>query len=347
MAITIKDIASRAGVSRGSVDRVIHNRGNISLHVKQKVENVIAELGYKRNIIASQLVTNRSLIIGVVLPHFSEDPYWALPMNGIDQCFEEYKHLNIQLKVSFFNLVNPQSFIKAFQSKTLDQIDALIVAPIYEEVALQCQEYFSNREIPIVAINTPFNTQKENTFFVGSDSYQAGKTAGKLFDLIIKDHLSILQINIGKHQQLSTHYKLKQQGLEDYFIGRDINISTLQITNPANKAHLQNNISNHIDNYGPFESIFILNSKAYRFVDAMTNNIEDYTIIGFDLISENISCLRDDKVSFIIDQNPNLQGYQALKSILDLLIFENSKNSIQFVPLHIMIKESVLISDTP
>lgn len=345
MAITIKDIAARAGVSRGTVDRVIHNRGNVAVQVKQKVENVIAELGYKRNIIASQLVANRSLKIGVVLPHFSEDPYWSLPMNGINQCFEEYKHLNINLTLSYFNLVNQKSFVKAYQNKSFDDIDALIIAPIYEEVAQHCQDYFSKKDIPIVAINTPFNIKKDNSFFVGSNSYQAGQTAGSLFESCISEKPSILQITIGRQKQIATHYKLKQQGLSDYFEGKDVTISTLQITNPSGKSHLQNSIKKHISEHGPFNSIFILNSKAYRFVEAMKDTIDDFTIIGFDLISENINCLKSKVVSFIIDQNPSLQGYQAMKTILDLLIFENVKDTTQFVPLHIIIKES--LAQTP
>ncbi len=341
MAITIKDIAARAGVSRGTVDRVIHNRGNVAVQVKQKIENVISELGYKRNIIASQLVANRSLTIGVVLPHFSEDPYWALPMNGINQCFKEYKHLNIKLTVSYFNLANEQSFIQAYQNNMLHQVDALIVAPIYHEAADACQDYFSDRNIPVVAVNTPFNSPNEHTFFVGSNSYQAGKTAGRLFDMSIAEPISILQIKIGKQTRLETHYKLKQQGLEDYFEGKDVGISTLQITNLAGKTHLLTGIKNHIDKHGPFNGIFILNSKTYRFAQALKDSIDDYTVIGFDLISENIDCLRSNEAAFIIDQNPSLQGYQAVKTILDLLIFEKLNNAVQYVPIHIIIKESL------
>jgi LacI family transcriptional regulator len=341
MAITIKDIASRAGVSRGTVDRVIHNRGNVAIHVRQKVENVIAELGYKRNIIASQLVSNRSLTIGVALPHFSEDPFWSLPMNGINQCFEEYKHLNIDLNVSYYNLVNEQSFTKAYQNNAFAHIDALITAPVYQKAAKQCQDYFSIRNIPIVAINTPFESQINNSFFVGSNSYQAGKTAGRLFDMQLTSPPSILTITIGQEPQLAAHFKLKEKGLADYYNGKDVHISTLQLTNLAGKGHLQNNIKNHVEGYGPFNGIFILNSKAHRFVDAMKDSIQDFTIIGFDLISENINCLRNNEVSCIIDQNSTLQGYRALKTVLDLLIFEKTTNAVEYVPIHIVLKESL------
>ena len=47
---TIKDIANSAGVSTGTVDRIIHNRGKVSASAKAAVEKVLCEIGYNYNI---------------------------------------------------------------------------------------------------------------------------------------------------------------------------------------------------------------------------------------------------------------------------------------------------------
>ena len=47
--VTINDVAKAAGVSKGTVDRVIHNRGEVSEKSRKKVLKVIEELGYKPN----------------------------------------------------------------------------------------------------------------------------------------------------------------------------------------------------------------------------------------------------------------------------------------------------------
>ena len=47
--ITINDVARAAGVSKGTVDRVLHARGEVSKKSREKVLKVIEELGFKPN----------------------------------------------------------------------------------------------------------------------------------------------------------------------------------------------------------------------------------------------------------------------------------------------------------
>ncbi len=56
----IKEIASLAGVSIGTVDRVLHNRGRVSADTIKRVEEIAAQIDYKPNIMAKSLVMNNS-----------------------------------------------------------------------------------------------------------------------------------------------------------------------------------------------------------------------------------------------------------------------------------------------
>ena len=53
---TIKDIARMAGVSAGTVDRVLHNRGDVSLASMEKVQKVLDEIDYQPNVFAIGLI---------------------------------------------------------------------------------------------------------------------------------------------------------------------------------------------------------------------------------------------------------------------------------------------------
>ena len=53
--VKIKDIAQMAGVSAGTVDRILHNRGNVSRESREAVERVLAEVDYKYNIHSSAI----------------------------------------------------------------------------------------------------------------------------------------------------------------------------------------------------------------------------------------------------------------------------------------------------
>ena len=60
--IRIKDIAQQAGVSVGTVDRVLHDRPNVSKVAREKVEKALAEMNYQPNMYASALAYNKSYV---------------------------------------------------------------------------------------------------------------------------------------------------------------------------------------------------------------------------------------------------------------------------------------------
>ncbi|MBT2513803.1 LacI family DNA-binding transcriptional regulator [Arthrobacter sp. ISL-30] len=62
----MKDVARIAGVSHQTVSRVLNGHPSVSASVRERVETVIEELGYRRNVAARSLVTRRSRTVGVL-----------------------------------------------------------------------------------------------------------------------------------------------------------------------------------------------------------------------------------------------------------------------------------------
>ena len=67
--IRIKDIAERAGVSVGTVDRVLHDRPNVSKPAREKVEQALKEMNYQPNMYASALAYNKSYTFYLLFPY--------------------------------------------------------------------------------------------------------------------------------------------------------------------------------------------------------------------------------------------------------------------------------------
>ncbi len=68
MAVTIKDVAALAGVSPSTVSRTCKNNPSISEETKERVRKAMAELGYEPNFQASNLASQNSRTIGIILP---------------------------------------------------------------------------------------------------------------------------------------------------------------------------------------------------------------------------------------------------------------------------------------
>jgi LacI family transcriptional regulator len=87
--LTMEQIAKLSGVSRSTVSRVINNHPNVKPHVRQRVMEVIAETGFHPNPAARSLASQRSGIIGLVIPRAVQslftDPYYPRLMQGVAQ----------------------------------------------------------------------------------------------------------------------------------------------------------------------------------------------------------------------------------------------------------------------
>ena len=82
---TIKDIARMAGVSAGTVDRVLHNRGDVSPQSKAKVQKVLDEIHYQPNVFAIGLAAKKKYSFVCLIPYYIEHDYWHSVVEAVER----------------------------------------------------------------------------------------------------------------------------------------------------------------------------------------------------------------------------------------------------------------------
>jgi len=83
MKPTIIDVAERAKVSKATVSRVLNHNPQVKDEIRERVLRAIEELGYRPSAIARNLATNRSNVIGLILPDIT-NPYFPVIARGIE-----------------------------------------------------------------------------------------------------------------------------------------------------------------------------------------------------------------------------------------------------------------------
>ena len=83
MAITIKDIAKRAGVSHSTVSRALRVNHLVSSETSKRIREIAQEMGYRPSAVARSLKTNRTQVLGVIVSNIS-DPFFSEILNGIE-----------------------------------------------------------------------------------------------------------------------------------------------------------------------------------------------------------------------------------------------------------------------
>ena len=129
--IRIKDIALKAGVSIGTVDRVLHERGEVSDETKKKIQQIIDELDYRPNLLASSLASKKSIVFATLMPKaVSQDTYWSKPQLGVEKAMGQLKAYGVKIEQFFFEMDDSSSF--STEAEKLLQItpDAVMLAPL-------------------------------------------------------------------------------------------------------------------------------------------------------------------------------------------------------------------------
>ena len=96
--VRLVDIARMAGVSVGTVDRVIHNRGKVSAENLARVNAVLQRVDYRPNLIARSLASGRRYVVAVVMPRFAAGEYWADFEAGVVRAEAEARRYNVAVR---------------------------------------------------------------------------------------------------------------------------------------------------------------------------------------------------------------------------------------------------------
>jgi len=342
--VRIKDVAEKASVSTGTVDRVIHNRGRVKPEVKEKVLKVMKELGFERNLIASALAKNQSFRFGILIPNPKIDPYWELPFNGIQKAANKVKHYGVILEMHHFELEKATSFFKTAKKMMKVKYDAILFPPLFLKEGRWLLEECKKKKIPNVMINTNIENL-ESLCYIGQDSYQSGVLAARLLNAEKKEKKTFLILNLTTVSINAVHLIEKTNGFKDYF--KDNKIENVKILIEEfeafeNKRKLKNFLKKILKQHPNLSGIFFTNSRAHYAVECLDDEIlSKIKIAGFDLIEQNIKKLHEGKIDYLINQNPFEQGYLGISHLYQHLVLKEEIPRILHLPLDIVVKENV------
>lgn len=150
MAITIRDIAREAGVSRTTVSRVLNDSGYVKEETRQKVEEAISKLNYSPNAIARSLSTSKTNTIGVVVPEIN-NPFFGEIVSGISQEADK-----AGLNIILYNTDNKEhKELKALQLLKEQRIQGILITPSYTEgtANLKYLKAIDRTDVPVVILD--------------------------------------------------------------------------------------------------------------------------------------------------------------------------------------------------
>ncbi|MFA5972257.1 MAG: LacI family DNA-binding transcriptional regulator [Lentimicrobiaceae bacterium] len=340
----IKDIARNANVSIGTVDRVLHNRGEVAQTTREQVLKIIEELGYTPNLLAKSLSSKTKYTINVLIPDPESNAYWEKPLEGIKAAAREIKKFNFELQIATFNYSDENSFIEKSNEIVDSNPSGFIFAPVFYDSSLKVIDKCEKLKLPYVFFDV-FIENCKNLAYFGQNSVQSGYLAASLMNYSI--HNGISHIYIVKPVKSSApvyHLGLREKGFLSYFKekpGLQTEIHSLDI-DISSLSYLDTALDAIFDSDQKPSGLFIANSRAHLIAKYLEKNqIQNVVMVGYDLLKENIEYLEKGIIQFLICQKPEEQGYKSVFSLYNHLFLKKPVEKVNYSPIDIIMKENI------
>lgn len=336
--IRIKDIAIEAGVSTGTVDRVLHGRPNVSEESRTKVESVLKRINYQPNRYASALASNKSYRFECLMPEHQKNDYWSFIEVGIQEAVINYRDFNISIGINYYNPYITESFLKQGEKLLEKKPEGVILVPTEKETTQQITVQLHALNIPFIFLDSTHPTLKPLAFY-GQDPRKSGYFAANMLDYMTEKggevtiFKQLIAGRIGSNQQIQ-----REEGFREYFkVHRpDVTISELNLPfeHPERyEAELDKYFAHHTE----AKSGITFFSRAFYIGEYLQHHpLRKFHLIGYDLLEKNRYYLKEGAIEFLITQHPNYQGFSCVKTLFEHLVLKKEVECNHYMPIELL-----------
>ena len=342
--IRIKDIAEQAGVSVGTVDRVLHKRPNVSKSALAKVEKVLKEINYQPNVYASALAYNRSYTFYCLMPKHASEAYWEEIEQGIDRCVEFRRDFHIDVKILYYQRFKNETFIEQYEDCLNSNPDGVIIVPAELELTRQFTDKLHERNIPFVMLDSYMPDLKPLSFF-GQDSFQSGYFAAKMLMMLANGEKEIMLMKQIKDGHVASKQQANREvGFRHYMVDHYPNVVIHEVDLPMDEEHKRYGaiLEKFFSTHPNVHHCITLASKAHivgKFL--LDTNRRNVQIMGYDLVGKNVDCVKQGSISFLIAQHAYMQGYSCVETLFRAIVLKKKVRPVNYMPIELLMKENI------
>ena len=321
--VTIIDIAEKTGLSKGTIDRVLHNRGEVSARSREKVLQAIREFGYEPNLHASLLASGHRKTVVLLIPSTASGSFWTLSAMGLKKAAETVGPLGIDCDTITYDQYDLASFRVACDQVLQMHPDGVVLAPLFHYESFHLGERLHAEQIPYVLIDSKIEDKNYLAYF-GMQEYASGYLCG---DLLTQgesvDRVLIVRIAPDRDRQ-SDPTAGRRTGFLDYIAEHCSACEVIQtFIHPSDAGQIQQAMEDVFAAHPGIRHIVMFNSRIHRIVPFLEAHPDPQRhVVGFDNLPENMAALRKGTISVLIGQRPGEQVACAIQALSDYLLLD-------------------------
>jgi len=333
MSVTVIDVAKEAGVSRTTVSNVFNNRAKYSDETRNAVLAAAKKLGYKPNLAAKSLITNKSRLIGMILPSYvdtntlTNSPFYNIIIDSVYSVLRNEAYYDLII----FSVPYKEKLQQVSDWIDARSVDGILVIGEYDQDFLQD---LNSKNIPAVLIDNYSRATYSNFSYINSDDETGGYLAAQ--KLIAGGYKKIglcsVSLNSPLMQKRYEGYKraLNEAGYKVYVF--DGTGSPFEAGMKLGEMLIAQQIDAAFSTEDTL-AIGVLHSLLKKGIRVG----QDFGLVGFDNINNGRQVYPE---LTTIDQSIFEKGETATKTLLNILNKKNSLGSRLVLPVHLISRET-------
>lgn len=343
--VTINTVAEQAGVSRGTVDRVLNQRPHVKPDVYERVVETMRELNYipphreQAEALGLQAGKETEIIyLGVVLPNW-QGYFRQEILRGIQDASEMLKPKNTEVLVETCETALPDECLEKIDQLLEKGVSGIALCTMDHDSIIQKIHRLWEDGIPVVTFNSDIQ-DSDRICYVGQDVIQSGRVAGELMSRYLRPEDSLL-VTIGNYAYRGHRQRMQgfcQRLHEDGFDNSHFEV--LETYNDYTRTYMK--VRESLERMPEIRGIYMANESVMGCVEAVRSaGAQDrILIVCHDLTEENKRFLARKEIGFVIAQDIHGDGIRAL-TILREYVREHFLPESTWSPIDIICGENL------
>lgn len=309
MAGTIKEIAELAGVSRGTVDRALNNRGRVKADVAQQILEIADEIGYVPRRL-KKTNSKEKHVLGVIT-QLENASFMVQIHRGIEEAKRELASRGIELVIIESVSVDEKAQLEAIETLAEQKIVGLAIMPVDSDAVRVKLNSLVDQGVTVITFNSDIvGTKRQN--FVGLNNKQSGRTAAGLMAMLTGKKGKVLLITGYFSNSVSN------MRVEGFVEEMKLSYPELELAGVHssfdNREEVERIVTSALEAFPDLKGIVVFSGGQGGVVAAFEKlKVSDRpAVIVYDQTEDNEKGLENDYFDFLIDQDGYTQGYRSL-----------------------------------
>lgn len=317
--ITIKQIAAEAGVSVGTVDRVLHERGKVSLEKKVRVLDICRQYGYEQNIVGKAMAMRKKQhMVAVMINPKDMNSFSAQIYLGIQAVEAELTDYNITFEYHDLcqgSIDEQMSILRHLESLPLA---GLIIKPIDSPLIQLQLNRFAARGIPVVLCTSDLGGVNK-LCFVGQNHYRDGRLMANTLSKFASGPLNILMVT-GSFR--TNARRARVDGFLSYMQEHERPFHICDLCEiPSQQDAARRSILSALDAHPEANALYINITEIEPCLEALESYGRFHGLrFCFGQRKKIGPLLAEGKIDFAIEESPFQHGYRSGEAIFKYLL---------------------------